>query len=130
MKSTLKEIMLVEDDPDIQEVVKLALCSIGEFSVQICSSGAEALQKLTSFTPQLILLDVMMPNMDGPTVLKHIRNIPKFSTLPVIFITAKVQSNEIKAYLQMGACDVITKPFDPMSLAETVLTIWNRVPVA
>ncbi len=122
----LEHIVLVEDDADIQEIAKLALSSIGNFSVKICSSGSEALQLLQDFKPQLILLDVMMPNMDGPTVLEKIKKNPSLADLPVIFMTAKVQPEEIKSYLQMGACGVISKPFNPLSLSETIQKIWEE----
>jgi two-component system OmpR family response regulator len=122
----LKKIMLVEDDTDIQEIAQLALCSIGGFSVTICSSGQEALQLVKNDKPQLILLDVMMPNMDGPEVLKHLRLIPEATAIPVIFMTAKVQQHEISLYKQMGVLEVISKPFDPMTLSETILKIWDK----
>ncbi len=126
MKEELKLIMVVEDDPDIQEIIELSLCSVGGFSVILCRSGEEALKQLAQITPQLILLDVMMPKMDGPSLLMQIRAMPKVNAIPVIFMTAKVQPSEVKSYIQMGVCDVISKPFDPMSLPATILKIWER----
>jgi two-component system OmpR family response regulator len=124
----LENVMLVEDDVDIQEIAKLALGLVGGLSVTICSSGEEALQKVREAKPQLILLDVMMPNMDGPTTLKQLRLIPEASSIPVIFVTAKVQSHEVASYKKMGAADVISKPFDPMTLSENIRTIWGNIP--
>jgi two-component system, OmpR family, response regulator len=121
---TLKRIFYVEDEPDIQAVAKLALEAIGGFTVQVVSSGQAALDQAPSFAPDLILLDVMMPGMDGPTTLKSLRQIAALATTPVIFMTAKVQPQEVAAYKEMGALDVIAKPFDPMTLAENVKQIW------
>lgn len=125
-RETLKTILLVEDDLDIQSIAKMALRQVGGFTIETCSSGAEALQKAPQFNPQLILLDVMMPLMDGPTTLVKIRENPSLANIPVIFLTAKAQAHEIEEYKKLGALDVIIKPFDPMKLASTVLSIWNR----
>lgn len=120
----LNRIFYVEDELDIQAVAKLALEAIGGFTVQVVSSGQEALEKAPAFTPDLILLDVMMPGMDGPTTLKVLRGIPALAQTPIIFMTAKVQPQEVAAYKAMGAVDVIAKPFDPMALAGTVKQMW------
>ncbi len=125
-RSDLTRILLVEDDPDIQIVANLALQSVGGYTVQICSSGREALDVGSSFDPDLILLDVMMPEMDGPKTLKAIRAMPQLATTPVIFLTAKVQTHEVSYYQQLGALDVIAKPFGPMTLASEVSQIWMR----
>jgi len=123
--SELKRIYYVEDEPDIQAVAQLALEAIGGFSVGIASSGQEALDKAAAFAPDLILLDVMMPGMDGPTTLKKLRDIPALAQTPIIFMTAKVQPQEVAEYQSLGAIDVIAKPFDPMSLADTVRQKWT-----
>lgn len=122
----LKNILYVEDEPDIQAVAKLALEAMGGYTVEICSSGQEALDKARLLRYQLILMDVMMPGMDGPSTLRKIREIPNLSDVPVIFMTAKVQPPELLEYKVMGALDVIPKPFDPMSLAATVNALWLR----
>ncbi len=114
------KILYVEDEPDIQTIARIALENIGGFSVRICSSGPEALAAVTDFKPDCILLDVMMPGMDGPTVLKALRQIPGCEAIPVIFMTAKVQSSEVAQYKALGALDVIPKPFDPMTLAAKI----------
>ena len=126
----LSRILLVEDDPDIQAVARLALEDVGGFTVEVCDGGEDALQKLKRFTPDLILLDVMMPGMDGPQTLQELRRRSETATTPVIFVTAKVQTSEKEAYRELGAVDVIAKPFDPMELAGTVQEIWDRCSVS
>ena len=102
----------------------MSLEVVGGFEVEICASGAEALERATSFAPQLILLDVMMPDMDGPQVLAALRRTPVTAATPVIFMTAKIQSHDISHYKQLGVLDVIRKPFDPMRLPEDIRTMW------
>jgi CheY-like chemotaxis protein len=126
MTDKLARILYVEDEPDIQAVARLALETLGGFSVEICSSGNEALERALNFQPQLILLDVMMPVMDGVETLKMLRGMPQFVSTPVIFMTAKVQPSEVAGYKAIGALDVIPKPFDPMSLSSQVQIIWER----
>lgn len=122
----LERILYVEDEPDIQAVAKLALEMVGGFQVMICSSGQEALDKVEDFAPDLILLDVMMPGMDGPTTLQRLRADTVTAVIPVIFLTAKVQPTEVAQFQAMGALDVIPKPFDPMNLATRVRQIWEQ----
>ncbi len=126
MAEKLTRILYVEDEPDIQMVAKLALESIGGFTVQECSSGDEALKHAPEFKPQLILLDVMMPGMDGPTTFQHLREIPQTAKTPIIFMTAKVQPEEVEQYKKMGAIAVIAKPFDPMSLSIEIEENWEN----
>ena len=124
--SELSRILYVEDEPDIQAVTKLALEEIGGFTLEVCGNGDEALAKGVAFAPDLLLLDVMMPGMDGPTTLKALREIPELANVPAIFMTAKVQPHEVEEYKDLGAIDVIAKPFDPMTLSENLRDIWNR----
>jgi len=126
MSNSLNSILMVEDEPDIQTVAKLALEAVGGFNVEICSCGQEALDKAVGVNPDLILMDVMMPGMDGPTTLQELKKIPELSGTPVIFMTAKVQPQEVQQYKDLGALDVIAKPFDPMSLADNVRSIWEQ----
>ena len=123
---TLKRILYAEDEPDMQAVAKLALEMLGGFQVLICSSGVEALEKVKDFAPDLILLDVMMPGMDGPTTLQRLRADSATMAIPVIFLTAKGQAQEVLQYQALGALDVLAKPFEPMRLAEQVKAIWER----
>lgn len=126
MADKLIRILYVEDEPDIQTVARIALEAVGGFTLKICSSGKEAISQAVDFQPQLILLDVMMPVMDGPTTLKKLRELSQFVSTPAVFMTAKVQPGEIAKYLASGAVDVIPKPFDPMSLSSQVQAIWER----
>ncbi len=123
----MQRILYVEDEPDIQAVAKLALEQVGRFTLEVCSSGQEALDKADAFSPQLILLDVMMPEMDGPTTLKKLREISGLENTPAVFMTARVQPHEVQEYIDMGAVDVIAKPFDPMTLSNQIREIWERV---
>ena len=127
---SLQRVLMVEDDPDIQIVARMALEAVGGYTVEICSGGQEALQNVERFGPDLVLLDVMMPGMDGPTVLRHLRERPATAQLPVVFMTAKAQAHEISSYRAMGALDVISKPFDPMQLSAQLAEIWSRNRVA
>lgn len=122
----LERILYAEDDGDIQQIALLALETLGGFTIKTCNDGLEALTAIEDFAPQLLLLDVMMPNMDGPTALMKIREIAAFKKTAAIFMTAKVQSEEIKEYLDMGAIGVIAKPFDPMTLADQIRDIWEK----
>ena len=122
----MTRILCVEDEPDIQTVARLALETLGGFTVEICSSGNEALDRAPDFDPQLILLEVMMPLMDGPATLCKLRELPQFAATPVVFMTAKVQPGEVASYREVGAADVIPKPFDPMTLSGQVQAIWER----
>lgn len=126
MSKTLMRILYVEDEPDIQAVARLALEAVGSFTVRVCSSGPEAIAATGEFVPDLILLDVMMPGMDGPTTLQSLRALPASSGIPVIFLTAKVQPAEVVQLKSYGALDVIAKPFDPMKLSDQVREIWSR----
>jgi two-component system, OmpR family, response regulator len=116
------KLLYVDDEPDIREVATFSLEIDPQIEVRAVASGAEALALLDAggWRPDLILLDVMMPDMDGPTTLGHIRERPGFAPTPVIFITARAQPHERAAFLEKGAIGVITKPFDPMTLAQDV----------
>ena len=122
----LKKILYVEDDLDIQVIAMIALEHVGGFTVRACSSGAEALAVAPEFQPDLILLDVMMPGMDGFATLAALRREDSTAAIPVIFMTAKVQGYEIADYHKAGALGVIAKPFDPMTLAAQIRTLWAR----
>lgn len=124
----LVNILYVEDDLDIQAVAQIALEVVGGFSLKTCSSGSEAIAAIEQgYTPDLLLLDVMMPNMDGPTTLAELRKLPLTAQTPVIFMTAKVQSSEQDYYFTLGATGVIAKPFDPMALSGQVQALWEKV---
>lgn len=122
----LERILYAEDNDDIQQIAIIALETIGGFTLKICNDGAEAVAAIEDFNPQLILLDVMMPNMDGPNALIKIREIEAFKNTPAIFMTAKIQPDEVNKYIEMGAIEVIAKPFDPMTLADQIRTVWEK----
>ena len=124
--SDLKKILYVEDEADIQAVARIALETVGDFELLICNSGELAIENAVSFLPDLLLLDIMMPGMDGPSTLKALWGLPELSKVPVIFMTAKVQPAEINEYKALGALDVIAKPFDPMTLAQQITTVWKQ----
>jgi two-component system, OmpR family, response regulator len=127
MQKALNKILLVEDEADIQEIARISLETIGGFSVHICSNGKEAVEQAPDIMPDLIMLDVMMPGMDGLTTLKNLRQNAKLVNIPVIFMTAKAQPGEMKHYLESGAVGAISKPFDPIKLPQEVTTIWQTV---
>jgi len=125
-ESTLSRILYVEDDPDIREIVRMALETLGRFEVAACDSCADALSLIDEFSPELLLLDVMMPDVDGPATLRVLRERVSAESAPAIFITAKVEAGDIKRYREMGVLDVIIKPFDTMVLSGQIEQIWQR----
>lgn len=122
----LKKILYVEDEPDIQMIARVALENVGGFELLVCSSGAEAVEKAEAFQADLFLLDVMMPGMDGPSTLKELRKIDSLSETPVMFMTAKVQPQEVEFLKSLNVVDVIAKPFDPMGLANSIRDSWTK----
>lgn len=124
-EAPLHRILMVEDDPDIQAVATMALEALGGFSVGVCSSGYEALRRAPIFDPDLILLDMMMPGLDGVGTLDGLRALDAVRHVPVVFLTARVQPHEIEAYEALGAAGVLRKPFDPLTLSASVVQIWE-----
>lgn len=123
---TLQEVLYVEDDPDIRVVAQMALETLGGLRVCSCPSGTQALAAMDRCHPDLVLLDVMMPDLDGPATLALLRAHPVGRNLPVIFMTAKAQGHEVRHYHSLGAIGVITKPFDPLTLADQVRALWRE----
>lgn len=117
---TALRILHVEDEPDIREVVQVSLGLDPDFVTRSCGSGQEALSVAEAWPPDIILLDVMMPAMDGPTTLAHLRDNKVTAQIPVVFMTARAQSRELEVFRSLGAVGVIRKPFDPMTLAALV----------
>ncbi len=113
-------ILHVDDESDIREVVEISLGLDPEFTTRSCSSGEEALTVAAEWLPDIILMDVMMPVMDGPTTLARLRENPATERIPVIFMTARAQTRELDRFRALGAIGVVPKPFDPMILAATV----------
>lgn len=123
--SDLRRILYVEDDDDIREVAVMTMELVGGFEVRACASGGAAAAQ-AEFAPDLLLLDVMMPDMDGPATLAHLRQLPPFADVPAVFFTAKVNPEEIARLLALGAIAVVAKPFDPQGLPDQLRTAWNR----
>jgi len=109
-------ILHVDDEPDIREVVQVSLGLDPDFSVRSCASGRDALAVTADWSPDLVLLDVMMPDMDGPTTLARLRERPATVEVPIVFMTARAQASDIEDFMSLGAAGVIAKPFDPMTL--------------
>jgi CheY-like chemotaxis protein len=121
----LTRILLVDDDPDIRDVATLALRAAGGYVVEPCSSAREAVERSTSFRPDLILLDVWMPGTDGLAALKALRELEATAETPVVFMTG-VQLDEIDRYKELGCLGVISKPFDPAALPARLEALWGR----
>ena len=121
----LNRILHVDDEADIQLIAKLALETIGGFTVELCTSGQEALDKAGRFDPDLIVLDVMMPDMDGLETFKKLSCIEAVCDVPIIFMTARTHENEIAELMDLGAVGVIQKPFDPMTLTSQIKSVWK-----
>lgn len=126
MSDELKRIIYAEDEVDIQEIVKISLIELGGFDLKVCSSGEELLKEYIDYAPDLILLDVMMPVMDGVSTFTALKEMHGFNATPVIFMTAKVQVNEVQFYKDLGALEVISKPFNPMTLPDLLRQIWQN----
>ena len=121
----LKTLLYVDDDPDIREIVQLSLSLDGQLNVITSDGGERALLKMAVEQPDLVVLDVMMPGMDGPTLLRRMRLDPTLAQIPVIFMTAKTSAEETARFRELSAIGVIAKPFDPMSLGKQVRELWE-----
>lgn len=123
---TLQRVMHVEDDESIRAVAEIALTDVAGFELLSCDSGQSALAQAEAFAPQLILLDVMMPHMDGLQTLLALRQLPGMAQVPVVFMTAKIQQAEKQQYIAAGAIAVIDKPFEPMALGDTLSRLYKQ----
>jgi two-component system, OmpR family, response regulator len=124
MPHSLQRVTYVEDEPDIRTLTEFALKELGGYELDVCASGPEALERTPDFNPDLIILDVMMPGMDGIETYRRLREIPNLAHTPIIFMTAKAMKHETDRYRALGAVDVIAKPFDPISLPDRIREIW------
>ena len=122
----LKHILYVEDDEDIRELVRISLEQTTDYKIDLCASGQEAIDISEKISPQLVILDVMMPNIDGPAVLRHYQTLSKYQKTPFVFMTAKIRDSEIKQYQAMGISGIISKPFDPIQLGQMIEDIWHK----
>ena len=127
--SDLKKILYAEDEPDIRTIVEIAVQATSPCEIRFAENGKEVLDIVGEYTPDLILLDVMMPEMDGPTTLKELRKNPQTKNIPVIFITAKAQVHELEVYKSYEILGIISKPFDPMQLYSNICLFWDNIHV-
>jgi two-component system OmpR family response regulator len=122
---SLQRILLADDEPDILEISRIALEAVGGFEVSVCSSGRTLLERLSTFEPDLIIVDVLMPDMTGPEVFAEIRRRPEYNAVPVVYLTGVIQEEELADLRKTGVADVILKPFDPMTLADRINHVWK-----
>lgn len=124
----MPRVLVVDDEDDIREVTQLSLEMTTDWEVQVASSGAEALERAVAERPDAILLDVMMPEMDGPTTYRMLQEQPETRGIPVVLLTAKVQPSDQRALADLGVQGVLSKPFDPMALAGDLSRLlgWGR----
>lgn len=126
MSEPLK-ILYVDDENDIREIAGMALELDSDIELRTSASGADALSIVQEWLPDLILLDVMMPGMDGPETLARLRQNPVSASIPVVFITARTQPEDIETFMALGAASVISKPFDPMTLATNTRKLFATI---
>jgi len=115
-----RKILIIDDEDDIREVAALSLESVAGWEVMVASSGAQGLVRAAEYQPDAILLDVMMPGMDGPTTFRELRKNPATSRIPVLLLTAKVQSTDQRRFADLGVEAVLFKPFDPLTLSTQI----------
>jgi CheY-like chemotaxis protein len=124
----LQRICYVEDDEDIQRIVRMSLERIGKMTVEVVSDPMVAIGAITAFKPDLVMLDWMMPGMDGPTLFRKMKQLPEVSALPVVFITAKATQRDMDELIALGAAGAISKPFSPKDLPDQLRAIWAKLP--
>lgn len=125
MKELIK-ILYAEDEPDVQTIVSLAIETTSNYQLKICENGRKLLECVDEYSPDLILLDVMMPEMDGPTTFGKLQSDENTKKIPVIFVTAKAQIHEVEKFKGMGSLGVITKPFKILELCDEIQRIWDE----
>lgn len=124
-----KRILIVDDDADIREATQLCLEITGEWEVLMAGSGPEGIAIAQAQQPDAILLDMMLPGMDGPTILQALRENPQTQKIPVIILTAKAQSHEQKYFSQLKVASVLTKPYDPLTISDQILSALSAAPM-
>jgi len=115
-----RRVLIIDDEDDIREVAALSLETVAGWDVTMAGSGAAGIAKAQELHPDAILLDVMMPVMDGPTTFRELRALPETANIPVILLTAKVQAADQKRFSDLGVAAVMFKPFDPLTLAQDI----------
>ncbi|HEY3739193.1 MAG TPA: response regulator [Bryobacteraceae bacterium] len=133
METQLRKVLCIDDDPDILVIARIALEAFGGLSLLTSENGRDGVREAAAWQPDLIIMDVMMPELDGPATLKLLREQEESSAsatrIPVIFMTARAEQGQVDHYLSLGAAAVIPKPFDPMTLSKDLVAIWQRIPV-
>jgi CheY-like chemotaxis protein len=124
----LQRVCYVEDDEDIQRIVRMSLERIGKMTVEVVSDPNAAIAAITAFKPDLVMLDWMMPGMDGPTLFRKMKQLPELAALPVVFITAKATQRDMDELLPLGAAGTISTPYAPKELPEQLRAIWAKLP--
>jgi two-component system OmpR family response regulator len=124
----LNKICYVEDDEDIQRIVRMSLERVGKMTVEIVTDPLQAIGVMMAFKPDLVMLDWMMPGLDGPALFKKMKEDPATAALPVVFITAKAQSRDMAELMALGAHGAISKPFSPKDLPDQLRAIWKKIP--
>jgi two-component system OmpR family response regulator len=124
----LNRICYVEDDEDIQRIVRMSLERVGKMTVEVVGDPTKAIAAMTEFGPDLVMLDWMMPAMDGPTLFRQMQLRPETKSLPVVFITAKAAQRDLDELMKMGAAGTISKPFNPKDLPDQLRAIWAKLP--
>jgi CheY-like chemotaxis protein len=124
---SLQRILLADDEPDILEISRIALETVGGYEVVVCGSGSEFLELLPGFQPDLVIIDALMPDMNGLEVLAEMRRMAEFEDIPAVFLTGLVLDRDLRDLRASGAVDIITKPFDPMKLAQRIVGIWEAI---
>jgi two-component system OmpR family response regulator len=125
MASVLRHVLYVDDEPDIGEIVQFALQHTLKIEVALCLSGMEAVGLAERLQPDLIMLDVMLPGVDGVSLFKQLKASPPTHQIPVVFVTAKVRALDLAFYRDLGALGVIGKPFDPLALGDQLVQLWQ-----
>ena len=123
----LERICYVEDDLDIQRIVRMSLERVGKMTVEIVTDPMVAIAAMAAFKPDLVMLDWMMPGMDGPTLFREMKKRPEVASLPVVFITAKAAQRDLDELAALGAAGTISKPFSPKDLPDQLRAIWKRL---
>ncbi len=127
MTGKLKRILCIDDEEDILAVAQITLETIGNLEIVTCNRGADAVRMAALPHPDLVLLDIMMPEMDGPATFQALQKNHATASIPVIFMTARVQPSEVRQYLSLGGAGVIAKPFDPVTLNNDIREIWDKL---
>lgn len=116
----MRSVLIIDDEDDIREVAALSLEATAGWKILTACSGAEGIAVATAEQPDAILMDVMMPGVDGPTTFQHMQQIPEISAIPVLLLTAKVQGVDQRRFAGLGLAGILFKPFDPLTLAEQI----------